>query len=61
MSELPASHSTARRLARVSRKAYHAGSRCGYSSCSSFLNRRKAPLPSMARASRRPARSSLIC
>lgn len=60
MSELSASHCTARRLARASRKAYHTGSRSGYSSWSSSLNRRKAPLPRIARASLRPARSSVI-
>src|SRR6266496_3201020 len=60
MSELSASHWTARRLARTSRNAYHAGSRSGYSSWSSPLKRRKAPLPWMARASLRPARSSVI-
>jgi hypothetical protein len=57
MSELPLSHSTARRCARISRKAYQVGSRYGYTSCNSSLNRRKAPLPRIARASRRPARS----
>jgi hypothetical protein len=60
MSELSASHCTARRLARVSRKAYQAGSRSGCSSQGSSLNRRKAPLPWMARASLRPARPSVI-
>ena len=60
MSELAASHCTARRLARVSRKAYQAGSRSGCSSWSSFLNRRKAPLPWIARASLRLARPSEI-
>ncbi len=40
------------------RNAYHAGSRSGYSSWSSSLKRRKAPLPWMARVSLRPARSS---
>ncbi len=60
MRELSASHCTARRLARVSRNAYHAGSRSGYSSWSSSLNRRKAPLPWIARASLYPARSSVI-
>ena len=45
MSELLASHWTARRLARTSRNAYHAGSRSGYSSWSSSPNRRKAPFP----------------
>jgi hypothetical protein len=45
MSELSASHWTARRMARVSRKAYHAGSRSGCSSWSTSLNRRNAPRP----------------
>jgi hypothetical protein len=54
MRELYASHCTARRLAL---KAYHAGRRSGYSSWSSSLTRRKAPLPWTARASLRPARS----
>jgi hypothetical protein len=51
MRELSESHCTARRLARASWKACHAGSRSGYSSWSSSLNRRKAPLPWIARAS----------
>ena len=38
-------------------KAYHTGSRSGYSSWSSSLNRRKAPLLWIARPSLRPARS----
>ena len=58
MSELSASHCTARRLARVSRKAYQAGSRSGCSSWSSSLNRRKAPLPWIARG--QPAPGVLI-
>ena len=37
----------------VSRNAYQAGSRSGYSSWSSSLNRRKAPLPWIAWASSR--------
>jgi hypothetical protein len=57
VSELPPSHRTAGRLPRASRKACHAGSRSGYSLRSSSLNRRKAPLPWMARGSLRPARS----
>lgn len=60
-SELSASHSTARQHARASRKACHAGSSSGYSWWSSSLNRRKAPLPWMARASLLPAWSSLTC
>jgi hypothetical protein len=60
ISELSASQSIARRCARMSRKACYAVSRCGYSSCSSVLNRRKAPLPSIARSSLRAARSSVI-
>lgn len=58
MSELSASHCTARRLARVSRNVYQAGSRSGYSSWSSSLNRRKAPLPWIAWAS--PASGAFI-
>ena len=60
MSELPASHRAARRLARVSRNSYHAGSRSGHSARSSLSNRPKAPLPWIARASLRPARSPVI-
>jgi hypothetical protein len=52
MSELSASHCTARRLARVSRKAYQAGSRSGCSSQSSSLNRRNWCLPVDAGVSR---------
>ena len=59
MSELPVGHRTARRLARTSRNACHAGSRSGYLSWSSSLKRRKAPW--MARASLRAARSSPGC
>lgn len=60
MSELSESHCPALRLAQASRKAYHTGSKSGYSSWSSPLNRRKASLPSIARASLRPARSLVI-
>ena len=60
MSELPASHRAARRLTRVYRNSYHAGSRSGHSPRSSPSNQPKAPLPWIARASLRPARSPVI-
>src|ERR1035438_9588594 len=51
--KLPMSHWTARRLARVSRKTYHAGSRSGCSSWSSSLNRGRLEVAPMSSVRRR--------